>query len=429
MSQAAGFRDTLTISHPDTRLRDKVGRHVPNKPAEDKRDASKLTFGSGRTAKSVRSDLNRYLTSNVPFQPAVIANTHTTIRRTQMNHARQQSPDLRHDYRNETNAIVHQSTRETKAEILQLAKANKAGATESKHLLRTYHLVERAATDRDHLLWILQQSINKRKSRILNERDVVDDALGSEKRMLTTHKRLLQQSYAMVKACVREMKHARAALSEHMRIKRIPLHLNSDAHSGAVEGPAYPLPLEWDPPCVSELAKVFTKSQTIRRECGMMLDELADQVQDQKAITKQALAHSVRQAKYLETELVFAKGQARLQKNTAARNQHTLEITAGRHAGPDNRAQFLEVSEKVDRPMVATYNSAVQHAPGAVSHYEKSQQTSSWFDNTIRQTQNDVADLDLGEKQLSAALHDTKQTKAVDIAIRNVRERFGHRRV
>ena len=78
---------------------------------------------------------------------------------------------------------------------------------------------------------------------------------------------------------------------------------------------------------------------------------------------------------------------------------------------------------------VATYNSAVQHAPGAVSHYEKSQQTSSWFDNTIRQTQNDVADLDLGEKQLSAALHDTKQTKAVDIAIRNVRERFGHRRV
>jgi len=47
----------------------------------------------------------------------------------QMNHARQQSPDLRHDYRNETNAIVHQSTRETKAEILQLAKANKAGAT------------------------------------------------------------------------------------------------------------------------------------------------------------------------------------------------------------------------------------------------------------------------------------------------------------
>ena len=83
-----------------------------------------------------------------------------------------------------------------------------------------------------------------------------------------------------------------------------------------------------------------------------MLDELASQVQDQKVITKQALAHSVRQAKYLETELVFAKGQARLQKNTAARNQHTLEITAGRHAGPDNRAQFLEVSEKVDRPMV-----------------------------------------------------------------------------
>lgn len=55
---------------------------------------------------------------------------------------------------------------------------------------------------------------------------------------------------------------------------------------------------------------------------------------------------------FCQTELVFAKGQARLQQNTARRNKHNLEITAGLHRGPDNVGQFLQTSEKMDRPMV-----------------------------------------------------------------------------
>lgn len=141
---------------------------------------------------------------------------------------------------------------------------------ESKLLLRCYHLVERAVSDRDHLIWVLGQSLNKRKARILNQRDVVDDALVSEKRMLATHKKLLQRQYVQIKALVKDMKQARDALTSHMRIKRIPLGLNADAHSGAVEGPAFPLPLEWDPKCVSDLAQVFTRSQDIRKEVNMV---------------------------------------------------------------------------------------------------------------------------------------------------------------
>lgn len=125
------------MSHPDTRLRDKVGRHMSQpEPLDLKTNAPKLKYSTGRTSPAVRQDLNNFLTSNTPFEPTLISNTFNSIRRTQANHSQQQMPDLRHDYRNETNAIVHQSTRETKAEVLQLAKANKAGANGTPPLLR-----------------------------------------------------------------------------------------------------------------------------------------------------------------------------------------------------------------------------------------------------------------------------------------------------
>ena len=119
----------------------------------------------------------------------------------------------------------------------------------------------------------------------------------------------------------------------------------------------------------------------------------------------------------------MAKAETRLADAQARRNQHTLEITRLKHLGPE-RYSDRTVAEKHARPLVQTYGRADSHKAGGVTALETANLAKEWLENNIRQTKNDRAVLAHSEAKLNAAIHDIRQTKHADVALRNFRGRF-----
>lgn len=416
---------------PDIRLRDpEVRRRTRPTKQLDVRHEGSLHRGSGRASRKDRVVLNASLTSPQLFgntdvqDTGVLAKAHATTRRAWLNRDAQRQPDLRRELNTEANAMVHQFTRETKAEVLQLMRAAKAGTTESKALLRCYRLLERAVEEPDRMLWIVDQTTLKRKSRPLHGRDEVDDLLAAEKASARRCKRLLIRKYAECKSTTREMKRKREVLGELIKDKRIGLGLNADAYSGAVEGAAFPLPLDWGPPCVQDLGQCYTQSVLLRQEVEASLAQCSAEMAACRAATEAAIKDSIRKGKELHREVMMAKAETRLADAQARRNQHTLEITRLKHLGPEASTDRT-VAERTNRPVVATYGRATGHSFGGVTAMETAKLAEEWLSDNIRQTKYDRDALAVSNAKLDAAIHDVTKTTQSDIALRNYRTRFG----
>lgn len=417
-----GLRSTITM--PDTRRRDPAIQRAQLRKMDLRYD-SHLRRGPDKSAVGSTILNHTLLAPGGPVtarEVGLIATAREVAWRSQTNRESQTRPELRQELTRETNAMVQQFNRESKAEVLHLAKADRAGADESKQLLRVYRMLEKAVQEPDRMLWVIEQSMRKRRERPLAQTDDVDDLLASERAVVIESKMELQRVYGQVKRTVREMKVRRAALAAMLKAKKLALGLNSDAYSGAVSGAGFPLPLDWDPPCVSALAEIYSYSQSQREEADAIMGSCASKMAERRAETKRAIAASIQRAKELEREVALAKGQTRIARNETTRNQHKLEITAGRHRGPDS-TRYLTVAERANRPLVGNYNASGEHSVGQVTYFETSRRTGNWFDDTLRQTKNDGGDLDVASRQLQAAYADTKHNRDVDTAIRNLRER------
>lgn len=320
--------------------------------------------------------------------------------------------------------MVHQFTRETKAEVLNLMRAAKAGVTESKALLRCYRLLERAAEEPDRMLWIVDQTVRKRSTRPLHATDDVDGLLKAEKSMARKCKRQLIAKYSECKSATRELKVKREVLGELLKEKRIGLNLNADAYSGAVEGAAFPLPLDWGPPCVQDLGNAYTRSVELRADVEATLAQCSAQMAGCRAQTEQAIKDSVERGRSLQREVMMAKAETRLADAQARRNQHKLEITLLQHLGPE-KSTDRTVAERTNRPLASTYGRAAGHSFGGVTAMESAKLAEEWLENNIRQTKYDRESLAHSNAKLDAAIHDVVQTKHSDVALRNFRTRFG----
>ena len=164
-------------------------------------------------------------------------------------------------------------------------------------------------------------------------------------------KRLLIRKYAECKSTTREMKRKREVLGELIKDKRIGLGLNADAYSGAVEGAAFPLPLDWGPPCVQDLGQCYTQSVLLRQEVEASLAQCSAEMAACRAATEAAIKDSIRKGKELHREVMMAKAETRLADAQARRNQHTLEITRLKHLGPEASTDRT-VAERTNRPVV-----------------------------------------------------------------------------
>jgi hypothetical protein len=320
-------------------------------------------------------------------------------------------------------AMIHQFTRETKAEVLQLVAAGGAAVTESKALLRSYRMLERAVEEPDRVMWLVEQAARKRGTRPLHSRDAIDLLLRAEKAAAKKCKHLLIQRYAAAKSMTRELKQRRAVLQALVDTKRIGLHLNADATAGAVEGAAFPLPLDWGPPCVRLLAECYTRSVQLRGEVAASLAQCSELMAGCRSASEAAIKESIQRGKDLQREVLIAKAETRLADAQARRNQHRLEINHLKHLGPE-RSSDRTVAEKHARPLVQTYGRADGHRQGEITALETADLAKEWLENNIRQTKNDRDVLAHSEAKLNAAIHDIRQTKHSDVALRNFRGRF-----
>lgn len=367
------------------------------------------------------------LPSSSPGNPSpkgVFAEAHSTIRRTWANRDAQRQPDLRRELNTEANAMVHQFTRETKAEVLQLTRAAKAGTTESKAILRCYRLLERAVEEPDRMLWLVDQAAKKRRTRPLHGTDEVDEMLAAEKTCARKCKRLLIKEYAACKSMTRELKQKRGVLADLIKEKRIGLGLSADSHSGTVEGAAYPLPLDWGPPCVQALGQTYTASVGLRQDVEALLAQCSAQMAGCRAATEAAIKNSIQRGRDLHREVMMAKAETKLADAQARRNQHTLEITRLKHLGPEVSTDRT-VAERTNRPLVTTYGRATGHSFGGVTAMETAKLAEEWLSNNIRQTTYDREALAASNAKLDAAIHDVTKTTQSDVALRNFRSRFG----
>lgn len=424
------FVNTFAVSEPDIRLRDPEVRRRNRVPKDLRHETTlRQSKTTGRATRTEVQSLTRSLRAGSIGKTSVMDDTWNTIQRSKMNRKQQKAPDMRQDLITETDAMVHQYTRETKAEVLHLMQAESAGVQESKLLLQCYRKIEKAILEPERMLYLADRSNQLRALRALRDEDEVQQLTREERDCAMRQKAILQEQYQRVKATISRLKKNQAALVAHTKERRKALGLSNDIYSGVVLSKAYPLPRNWDPKVVRDLAKTYTESQNLREESAQVMTGCSQVLKECRSATEQAIKEGLIRTKEIEREASLARAKTMIARNQAARNKHKLEIAAMKHRGPLS-TKDLTTAERPDRPLVRTYNLAKEHRDKSVTVLETSSHSANVFEDTIRQTADDIDALDLQASKLDALIKDTKQTRNTDISVRNVRERYGpHRRV
>jgi len=361
-------------------------------------------------------DMNHARRSKSRVGHAMVTYADSTIIRTINNYTTQPRPDLKRNLRVETNQTIQNFNRQTQAEVLRLAEADRAGADEQSAISGVCAALQRLLEDVERTLWLVDQSIAKRGTRCLHDDSGVDIQLKSEKKATIAIRKRIKQVYAETTLISKVLMDARAKLKSLLQQKRSVLDVQADVYSGVVT--TYPVPVREDPSCLKELSEVYQTSQRRRNESDAFAAESHSLLAQLRANVEEAMKQSDYTSRSQQRDTVLAKGRNRLARNGNARHLHWLEISQKCNEGPYQGANYEKVANKHDRPLVKNYNK--QKSKGSKSHvtqFEQSRKPFNTFDRTIACANDDKAQLDMAAVGLEANYHDRTYDKGVNKSI------------